>query len=327
MKKRSISILSFSKAECHGLWSLTKTITLLFFLFFFILNLSCEKQKEVGPKSKTNSPPIITSVKILPENPARESALNLIIQSNNRDGAPITYRYQWMKNDVEIVGENQSILKSGNFKRGDTLQGKVTPSDGKENGKPFLSTPVKILNSPPVIQEVWIEPRMPSAKDSLKAHEKSVDADGDSIYLTYQWEKNGVVLLDERREVLEQGRFKKGDSIIVTIIPDDREILGVPKKSDPVKILNSPPAIISLPSFSAEGTKYLYEVKAIDPDNDPITFVLKSGPKGMKIDQNSGFVQWEIQKEDKGTHAIEIEVSDNEGAKSYQRFALVVEVR
>ena len=47
----------------------------------------------------------------------------------------------------------------------------------------------------------------------------------------------------------------------------------------------------------------------------------------MKIDPNTGFVQWEIQKEDKGTHTIEIEVSDNEGAKSQQRFSLVIEVR
>ena len=62
----------------------------------------------------------------------------------------------------------KNTLKRGNFKKGDIIQVKVTPSDGKENGKPFLSTPVKILNSPPVIQEVWIEPKMPTAKDNLK---------------------------------------------------------------------------------------------------------------------------------------------------------------
>ena len=39
------------------------------------------------------------------------------------------------------------------------------------------------------------------------------------------------------KKILEQGRFKKGDSITVTIIPDDREILGAPKKSDPVNDL------------------------------------------------------------------------------------------
>lgn len=133
--------------------------------------------------------------------------------------------------------------------------------------------------------------------------------------------------MDERREVLEQGRFKKGDSITVTIIPDDREILGAPRKSAPVIILNSAPIIVSSPPFSAEGIRYQYHVKTVDPDNDPITFTLKSGPKGMKMDQNAGLIQWELQNADKGSHTIEIEVSDNEGAKSYQRFTLVIEFR
>jgi len=186
---------------------------------------------------------------------------------------------------------------------------------------------VTILNAPPVIQEVWIEPNAPTVKDSLKAFEKSVDADGDSIFFTYQWEKNGVVLLDERKEILEQGRFKKGDTITVTIVPDDREIMGARKKSAPITILNSAPVIDSSPPFSMDGTKYVYQIKASDPDNDPITFSLKSGPKGMKIDQKTGLIQWEIQKEDKGTHTIEIEVRDNEGATSYQRYTLAVEVR
>jgi hypothetical protein len=68
-------------------------------------------------------------------------------------------------------------------------------------------------------------------------------------------------------------------------------------------------------------------VKANDPDNDSITFTLKSGPKGMGIDPKSGLLQWQIRQEDKGTHSIEIEVSDNEGAKSYQQYSLAIEVR
>ena len=126
---------------------------------------------------------------------------------------------------------------------------------------------------------------------------------------------------------MERARFKKGDSISVTIVPDDREIMGAPKKSEPVKISNSAPAIVSSPPTSIEGTKYLYQVKANDPDNDPIAFTLKSGPKGMKIDPKSGLLQWQIHKEDKGTHSIEIEVSDSEGARSYQQYTLAIEVR
>ena len=204
---------------------------------------------------------------------------------------------------------------------------RVTPSDGKANGAPFLSSPVKIQNSPPVIQEVWIEPNVACVTDSLKAKVKCSDPDGDFIYYNYQWEKNGSILTDERKEALERGQFKKGDSIVVIVTPDDREALGTPKRSEPLLISNSPPQIVSSPPTSLEKTTYIYEVKANDPDNDPVTFTLKSGPPGMVIDKKTGEIRWEIRKEDKGNHSVEIEVSDAEGARSKQRYTLTVDFK
>ena len=109
--------------------------------------------------------------------------------------------------------------------------------------------------------------------------------------------------------------------------PDDRETPGSPKKSERVMISNSPPIIISSPPTSTEGTTYLYKVKASDSDNDPIVFNLKSAPKGMEMDQNTGFIRWEIRPEDRGSHLIVIEASDNEGAKSVQQYTLTIEFK
>jgi hypothetical protein len=265
-------------------------------------------------------------VTLLPERPNRENDLGLVIQSQDPEGDLVYYRYQWIKNDIEMAGETGNVLRAGNSRKGDTFQVRVIASDGKGDAKPFLSNPVKILNAAPVVREVWIEPQRPTIQNDLKVHEKSTDADGDSIFFSYQWEKNGAALMNERKDILERVRFKKGDSISVTIVPDDREIMGAPKKSESVKIFNSPPTIVSSPPTSIEGTKYLYQVKANDPDNDPIVFTLKSGPKSMKVDPKSGLVQWQIHKDDTGTHSIEIEVSDSEGARSYQQYAVAIEV-
>ena len=313
--------------ERYRLWPSIRILSIFSFLFSLVLISSCERQREREFKSKTHSPPVITSVNTLPDKPNKESELNLVIRSQDPDGNPVTYRYQWIRNDEEIVGENKSTLKSGNFRKGDLIRVRVTPSNGKVDGKPFLSDPLKILNSPPKIEEVWIEPKMAFSRDNLKAYVKSFDADGDFVYYTYQWEKNGVVLNEERKEILERTRFKKGDSIRVTVTPDDRETPGSPKKSEPVIISNSPPIIISSPPTSTEGTIYLYKVKASDPDNDPIVFNLKSAPKGMEMDKNTGLIRWEIRPEDKESYLIVIEASDNEGAKSVQRYTLTVEFK
>ena len=328
-KRNTFTPLLSNKIGCHGLGSWVKILAVFLFLCPFVIPISCERQKAVEPPSKTkaNSLPTITSVTLLPERPNRENDLSLVIQSQDPDGDLVNYRYQWIKNDVEIAGESVNVLRAGNSRKGDIFRVRVIPSDGKGDGKPFLSNPVKILNAAPVVREVWIEPKMPTVQNDLKVHEKSTDADEDSIFFSYQWEKNGAALMEERKDMLERVRFKKGDSISVTIVPDDREIMGAPKKSESVKISNSPPTLVSSPPTSIEGTKYVYQVKANDPDNDPITFTLKSGPKGMGIDPKSGLVQWQIHKEDKGTHSIEIEVSDSEGVRSYQQYTLAIEVR
>lgn len=302
-----------------------KFLSLLLILPLLLGIFSCGSSERVEPKS--NSPPVVRSVTILPENPTQEKDLAVIVQGEDPDQDPVTYRYQWVKNDSEMVGENRNVLKSETFKKGDIILVKVLPSDGKAEGKPFLSNPVKVINTPPIIQEVKIEPKIASASEDLKAVVKGFDLDGDFIYYNYKWKINAKVLPEERKEILERNRFKKGDSITVTVTPDDREVTGVHKKSDVVVISNSPPVIVSSPPTSIEGSKYLYQVKANDPDNDPVTFVLKSGPKGMEIDKNTGLIRWEIRKEDKGSHQVEIEASDNEGAKSTQRYVLTVEFR
>jgi len=290
-------------------------------------SLSCSREKGTESKAHPDFPPLIISVNILPENPNVTNDLNPVIRSQDPDGDSITYQYRWIKNEKEIPGENRSTLTSGNFRKGDLISIKIVPSDGKVEGVTFLSAPVKILNSPPKVQEVRVEPRVAYALSDLKTNVKTVDSDGDFIYYTYRWDKNGTILTEETGDVLEKGRFKKGDSITVTVTPDDREVQGSPQKSDPIVISNSPPVIISFPPASVQGSTYIYQVKATDADGDPITLTLKAGPKGMEIDRNTGIIRWEVQKEVKGIHSVEVEASDQEGAKSAQRYTLSVEVK
>jgi len=302
-------------------------MALILTLFFLAASVSCGRQEVTETSLSKNSPPQIVSVKILPENPNRESVLSLVIESYDSDHDPVAYRYQWLKNGEEMEGANKEFLRSTNLKKGDLIRVKVTPSDGKTEGETVLSPPVKIVNAPPVIKEIKIEPKIAYANDDLKAIVKGDDANGDSINYTYKWEKNGVFFSEEKTDTLARNRFKKGDSIAVTVIPKDGETSAPPKKSEPVTIANGPPLITSSPPNKTDSNIYTYQVTANDPDNDPIIFSLKTAPKGMEIDRETGLIRWEIRKGDQGTHSIEIEASDSEGAKSFQRYTLSIEFR
>jgi hypothetical protein len=309
----------------RGNTGLMKSRALILVLVSIIINISCDNSEDSKPR--TNAPPVITCVNIYPETPNIQAELNAIVQCQDSDHDPVTNHYQWVKNEEDILGENTYILGKGKTRKGDLIQVKVTPSDGKINGAPFQSPPVRVLNSPPVIQEVRIEPRVPSANDNLKAFVQGFDADGDSVQYTYRWEKNGVVLSQERNETLPRGQFKKGDSIVVTAAPSDGESLGTPRKSETITISNRPPVIVSSPSNKLNANIYTYQVQANDPDDDPILFALKSAPKGMEIDKETGLVRWEIHQGDQGAQLIEIEASDSEGAKSIQKYTLSVATR
>jgi hypothetical protein len=310
---------------------LGKKINISFYSFIFLLilasgvNISCEGQQGKETQSEADSPPVITSVTISPEQPNKESDLSLFVQSRNPGGNPLTYRYQWVKNDEDIPGENQESLSSGNFIKGDLIQVKVIPSDGHALGKPFLSEPVRISNLPPVVEEIHIEPKVAYSNSDLKAVVRSSDPDGDSVNYDYTWEKNGVVLSE--KDILESNGLKRGESVTVTVTPHDGEVSGKPKKSELLIITNSPPLIVSSPPANLKGNTYTYQMKAEDPDNDPIIFTLKKAPNGMVINKETGLIQWEFAKKDHGSQLIEIEASDPEGAKSFQRYGLTIEVR
>ncbi len=305
-----------------------RTIALLLFLFLVgTTDLSCEREERVEPASRGNAPPSIMSVQILPERPVADNDFSLLIQSKDPDGDPISYDYQWLKNDQEIAGENKCFLAKGTFRKGDFFRVRVVASDGKKRGQTFLSPAVQVMNSRPVLQEVSIGPTVAHTNDHLKVSARGFDKDGDSIYYAYQWEINGSSALEERGETLERTPLKKGDTVAVLVTPDDRETLGVPKRSEPVPIVNSPPVIVSSPPASPEGNIYLYQVKATDPDQDPLKFTLKRGPSGMVIDVNTGLLRWEMKAENRGTHVIEIEASDNEGANCIQLYSVTVEIK
>jgi hypothetical protein len=279
-----------------------------------------------GPNT-ANTAPAISSVRIIPDHPACESELTAIVECRDPDGDCVTLRYEWTKNREEIVGENGAILKAGNFRKGDVIAVRVIPTDGKTEGFSVLSPEVRIGNTPPVVQEVRIEPKAPSVRDRLEIRATGFDKDGDTLYYTYQWEKNGEVLPEEKSEFLEAGRFKKRDKIVAIVTADDREAKGSTKKVGPIIIANGPPIIVSSPPGSLEGRGYTYQVKAEDLDEDPIVFALKVHPKGMVIDQKTGVIQWKVGKNDKGNHSVEVEASDPQGAYSVQKFSLAVEVK
>lgn len=175
-------------------------------------------------------------------------------------------------------------------------------------------------NTPPQVTSIKIVSVSDSdPKQGFRAVVEARDPDGDEISLRYQWKKGGENIVGATGEVLEwQEDFKKGDNISVEVIPFDGKVEGVWKAEGAFSIPNSPPKIVSEPDGRMEGGKFIYTVKAEDPDGDPIGFTLKNAPKGMSIEPATGTITWGFNEKDAGEYKVEIIASDPDGGKAIQ---------
>jgi hypothetical protein len=199
-------------------------------------------------------------------------------------------------------------------------QEQVSPSASPSSpatGTESISQEV-IADTPPGITSLKISPEIPVIGDKIKALVETYDKEGDYVRLDYYWSINGVQS-SESSDTLS-GRFKRGDRISLTVIPDDGKRKGNPK-SLTIIIGDALPSIQPLPeSHAFNGSEYSYQVKASDPDGDTLTYSLKSAPDGMTIDPSKGLIRWNVPPDFKGKFPYTVSVADGVGGVATQEY-------
>lgn len=175
-------------------------------------------------------------------------------------------------------------------------------------------------NAPPAIRSVKFIPEVFRPGDSLGVEVSGSDSDGDNVIFEYAWEKNGVPAGSSYRF---EGELKRNDVIAVTITPFDGEIRGRSLTLSR-EIRNVPPTIKGVKDARLEGDTYSCRVVAVDPDGDPLTYVLKDAPSEMSIDASTGTIRWEIPPGIRGKIPVTVSVSDGSGGNA--SYAMVITI-
>ncbi|BCM88804.1 hypothetical protein IAD21_00646 [Abditibacteriota bacterium] len=197
-----------------------------------------------------NSTPTISSVTITPSNPTTNSTLTANPTATDADaGDTLTYTYQWFKNSSPITDETNKTLdlsKMDNGDKGDKISVTVTANDGIADSTSVTSDPVTVLNTAPVIGTVTITPTAPLTSDDLTAHATSHDDDDDPVTYSYVWKKGTTVIVGQNGATLPASQTEDGDSITVTVTPNDGTVDGSAVTSDPVVVGNRIPTVDSV---------------------------------------------------------------------------------
>jgi hypothetical protein len=269
-----------------------------------------------------NHPPVIRSAKIFPVEVNLEDTLRVEIQAEDMDGDRITYQYQWVVNGFSVPGTTGAQFAAHKLRRGDRIIVELTPNDGKVNGAVFKADPVTVGNTAPEIEAIYLEPVPLHRGDPLKARIVARDPDDDPIQFTYRWFRNRKEIPGAATGTLDTTGFRKKDVLGVLVTASDGKATQAPRGSAAVRIENAPPRFTSTPTATIKDGQFEYLAKAVDSDDDPVTFELKQAPPGMTLDAATGSLIWKITSESKGKHHVVILAKDNDNGVAPQEFEL-----
>lgn len=251
------------------------------------------------------------SVSVAPSSPSRIAPPSVSVKSPTKQGAEVL-NVQWIVNGGEQ--ESGLLLSPSGFQRGDRIQAAVKLRAGGE--ELLLTTPeVVAVNALPGVIDVRLEPQAPTAGSTVRAITQALDPDGDPVTLKYRWYVNDAVVPGEGESLTLKG-VKKGSWIHVTVTPNDGAADGAWKESPRYQVVNAPPVVNNAAPTSMPVSRLLtHTIVAEDPDGDPLTYALVSGPAGCVL--SGATLTWQVADSDMGrTSKFVIRISDDDGAST-----------
>jgi hypothetical protein len=278
----------------------------------------------VGDGTRSNHPPTVRLVTIVPNPLSLVGSITAHVAADDPDGTEPTKRFQWIINGVPVLGATGFELKPDQVKRGDQVALEVIASDGQVDSAPFLTEPVTVVNTPPIVSHVTVEAESPEKDNRIVARVEAVDPDRDEIHYHYRWWRNDKQVKEGEENVLDTTGFGRKDIVVVEVIARDQDTAAMPVRSTPSALGNSPPQIVSAPAALTNREQYEYVVQAKDVDGDSVTYGLETGPPGMTIDKATGLVNWKVMPGIAGTHRVKVMADDGQGGTAWQEFELSI---
>ncbi|MDE3118276.1 MAG: hypothetical protein KGL03_04585 [Nitrospirota bacterium] len=142
-----------------------------------------------------------------------------------------------------------------------------------------------------MIHAVKLMPEPIAPGSLVQAQVDAEDQDGDTILFRHQWFANGEPIPGAVTATLLPTMLKRGDQLAVEVTPMDGKTDGVPMRSLPAVMPNSPPETTRLtvgPSPPHIGDRVNVEVESKDQDGDAIAHAFRWFRNNVPIEGGRG---------------------------------------
>jgi hypothetical protein len=143
-----------------------------------------------------NSPPTAT-LSFTPEAPVDGETFTLVIDASDPDGDTVTTQSVTWYEDTALntVFTDLTTIEGRYVSGGEEFRAVVSLSDGV-NAPVEVEATLLVTNTPPTIDNVYIEPRFPLDDEDLECFGQGTDPDGTTLSWSYQWFRDGVEMTD-----------------------------------------------------------------------------------------------------------------------------------
>lgn len=311
----------------------TKMRQLVFILICLVLLAACEKSRQQPDPTETPQESTAPNANVKerlallevtpPSQPASQAALRLLpaqptvtdsltAQLSGCEGRPL---YRWYLNGQLLEQQTSAHMTAGAYKKNDQIQ--VIGQCGATQ----LETNTSIINSLPQVTALQFKGPNYGTGIPLVAEAQGQDADSDELSFSFRWQIDGEELPGVTDNQLPGEQIRKGQTIVVTAIPNDGEEQGPPLVGTTFIVPNSAPSFTSQPSTGFQAQTYEYQPKAVDPDGDTLIFSLADAPAAMQIDSVTGLIRCPV-AEIEGSAKVTLVVTDVDGLQAQQSFTI-----
>jgi hypothetical protein len=288
---------------------------------------AAEPPPEAAPAASAaaNRAPVIHSLRIEPTDAVPGQPVRAVVDASDPDGDKLDIGLRWQL-DGERYGSGEATIAIPESSPRARVEVEAVASDGR-GGNAREHAALELRNRPPRLTQVALHPSDEvRAGETVTAVPEGDDPDGDTVAFEHTWFVNGEPV-NEPSLVLGDRHFDRGDTIEFEVSAVDADDESEPWRSPPIRVLNSPPVIVSSPTGLREDGTFHYRIEPRDPDGDRVfRYRLIEGPKGMQLDWLSGVVSWQPTDDQAGAHAVKLEADDQRGGVAAQSFQITVEI-
>jgi hypothetical protein len=260
-----------------------------------------------------NQAPAVTSVVLGPVEVYEDTVLEAQVEVIDLEQDVPTLSYAWYVDGSLATTTSEPTLGGQHFDKHQEVWVEVIASDPFDTSAGVASNRVTVLNSPPILSTVVMEPDPIWESSTVTCVGSDLyDADDDDMVFAYSWVVNGAEV--STGESIDGAYFDRGDTVSCVLGVDDGEVVGPTIASETQVVQNAPPVLDSLsisPTAPAEGDTITATVGATsDADGDSVTLSYRWTVDGAEVSTGTELSSASFDKH----QLIVLEVTPTDGA-------------